>query len=252
MTSAFVPSHKRTGPDDQPEAPQVAQLADQPASKRQATRAGSAASHQGAETKSRPRAKSAPRRSSTPTPEDREEATRGQRRKLPTDILSPGKGCSPEELRMFSVSHVTNLEDEIKRLHAEQISINEKVDKMWPFLPRMQEMMQRFDELNKVIFPINDAKASFQHVAKEIDNVRNEGNAEVHRLRGELSQYAAKIQESTDHIPKLEGQFKTHVVLNFAIVEKECLSLRAGITETLTAQATSSTRPSTSTTSRHV
>ncbi len=241
MTSAFVPSCKRTGPDDKPEAPQVAQLADEPASKRQATRAASAESHLGAETQSHSQGKSVPRRSSTPTPDDLEEAPRGQRRKLPTEVISPGKGCTAEELRNFSVSHVTNLEDEIKRLHAEQITIHEKVDKMWPFLPRMQEMMQRFDKLAEMVFPVDDAKASFEHVAKELENVRNDGSAEVHRLRGELSEFAAEIQESTDHVHELEKNFKNHVEMNFAIVEKECLSLRAGITETLTAQASSST-----------
>ncbi len=252
MTSVFDPSYKkRAGPDDSqgPQADQTGVSAPPNAKlSRQASASPDAMSLLGAETADPTQLQleaatvgggaPAPDRSSTPQVRDFTPAPRAQRRKLPTEVISPSKGCSSEELRVFSVNHVTNLEDEVKKLRAEHMTINEKVDKIWPFLPQFQELLHRFESLGNVVFPKSDAKASFEAVSTELGIIKAEGNSEVLKLRGELSEFAEKIQASTAHIQQLENQFKNHVEQNFSIVEKECLTLRAGITQAITAQAT--------------
>ncbi len=260
MTSMFDPSDKkRAGPGDT-KAPlaQWGSQADQTGasappnakSSRQASASPSASqvSRMGAENRDDTQPQlvvatieggaPAPDRSSTPQVRDLAPASRAQRRKLPTEVISPSKGCSPEELRVFSINHVTNLEDEVKKLKAEHVTINEKMDKMWPLLPRLQELFHRFESLGNVVFPKNDAKASFDAVNTELGIIKAEGNSEVLKLRGELSEFAEKIQASTVHIQQLDNQFKSHLEQNFTIVEKECLSLRAGITQAIMVQAT--------------
>ena len=157
---------------------------------------------------------------------------------LPDDPISPGPGSGLEEIRLWSQRSVLRLEDQqttlLREFHLQKTQLN-----------RLREAAERHAVLEARVIALENAPSG--HVQLEVSRIEEEvkrqstgmsskTEAEFTQLRGELSEFAAKIQVATTHIATVEGEYQQAVEAAFAKAETAIVQVSSGLEQVRIAQ----------------
>ncbi len=143
---------------------------------------------------------------------------------LPNEPLSPPPGCHVDELHAWAKRMFSKIDDVLKGVITEQGTQRLIFDKL-------KDSMNSFDEGTRRIKGLETGVERSMARANEAADLAHKHGQDaagaVHGLRGELSGFAATLEASSQHIAKIEAEYRVHVATNFAAVETECRELRA-------------------------
>ena len=149
---------------------------------------------------------------------------------LPDDPISPGPGAGVEEVRVWSQRNALRLEKHqeliLKEFHAQQKQLNG----LQAAAERHALLEQRIIVLENPPGPVQlEINRIEEEVKRQSTGVSSKVEAEFLQLRGELSDFAAKIEGAQVYIANVELQHQQHVQTAFTTAEAAITRLSGNV-----------------------
>ena len=178
----------------------------------------------------------------TATPPMRATAARGRSgpagagmASLPDAPLSPAKGSTAEELRVWTARMFMKLENDMDALRLDltrqkqqESDTRKGLEKVNTKLEVVHAEHEEFGKVNvKAI--VTELEKKVQAATEISMKVQRDAAMDLHTLRGELSEFAAKIDGNNERLTKVDAEFKGHLEGNFHVLEKEFGDIRRAL-----------------------
>ena len=169
----------------------------------------------------------------TTTPPTRAAAARGRSGPagagssgLPDAPFSPSKGCKPEELRVWAAKTFMKLEETIEGMRKELSGQKAKEVETRKGLETLNKKFEVIHSEHEALGKVNvkavvmELEAKVESSANLATKINRDSAMDLHKLRGQLSECAARIDANDEWLKKVDADFKDHLEGNFGVLEK--------------------------------
>ena len=130
------------------------------------------------------------------------------------DPLSPGSNCNTEELRIFAQKKFNYLEAMLQNVTNVQLKQQAAVDGV---IRALQDNEKNFKEKDRDT--IIRAGQLSQEAVDTAMKIGRDAAGNEHALRGQLSEFAGRLDAHTADLAKFEAQYNNHIENNFNVME---------------------------------